>query len=234
MLWPPVGVRPYLTVIAIFVSAVAVACSGSSSTERRPVVGEPEGAAFAGTPDTLRSLVATADFIGTVRPVARLEDYWPTTGPQAMGAARFELEVVTVEKGRLRPGQRIVAHAQGGRVVAVAAAHGSRKPNPGDETVDLEPATRPYYRVGREEFVCLARIDSEDAGVIYFDLLLGSRYEVVDGSFRAIGTPDWLRAEVAAMSERPFWVDLEKPVPDVLKDVRGTIARKDPKPTEEP
>jgi len=214
-------------------------CKGCDDADPGPVTPAPSGSfggySYTGLPDTLRKLAAMSDFVGVIRPLRRIDDWWPASGPQVLSAARFEVKVVSVEKGDVSPGDTFVIHAPGGSAKKFGSADGQFKPGPGDETVDHEDPTRPYYSPGVEEFVVLERLEDPDAGEFYFDLGLGSRFRIDGARLSAVGFSADVKAEAAKLSPVPFWSEFdEESLADIAPSVRKVIELREPKPTEEP
>jgi hypothetical protein len=229
--------RLYAALAVIALCAVMVAACDDA--EPHPATPAPSGSfggySYTGLPDTLRKVAAMSDFIGVIQPLRRIDDWWPANGPQVMSAARFEVKVVSVEKGDVSPGDTFVIHALGGSSKKLGSADGQFKPGAGDETVGREDPTRPYYSPGVEEFVFLERIEDPDAGEFYFDLGLGSRFRIDGVRLSVVGLSADARADAAKLRPVPFWLEFdERSLADISPSVQEVIRLHEPKPTEEP
>lgn len=138
-------------------------------------------------PLTFEGLVAEADLIAVVEPVAKVDEVWNVT--ETFVSSRFSARVVEVLKGEVEPASEILLYAPGGQVRDPFEATTSRRPvedapSSVDEYVDW-----PFFIPKQQEFLFLKLVTPPaDSNVkpFYWNLGPSARYAIDDGRIESI------------------------------------------------
>lgn len=128
---------------------------------------------------SLSDLLGDSDVVATVTLVRRLPDYWPPRDPKLDVFARFEVRIDESYRGGRAPEQSIVIQVPGGRMARIGnpfPGGGGFEPVDGQESVEVEYAELPYFRVGTVELVFLNLVGSDERGLLVYNVAPDARF----------------------------------------------------------